>query len=153
VEVAMKWSRLAVVAFALLTSSLSAQTPTNAIGTWKAVFTGPIGPRPKMVAEITFTIQSTPAGLVGTAQAASWPGELEVSDLKLEGDRLSFTGTGKKGWSTGIGGVVTQHCCPKLKFAGTIKGDDMVLMLTWTSTEFDDPGKAPLPMEAKRISK
>ena len=149
----MKLSRLAIVALALLTSSLSAQTPTSPVGNWKAVFTGPIGPRPKMVAEITFSIQSTPAGLTGTAQAESWPGDLEVSDLKFEGNRLRFTGIGKKGWSTGIGGVTTQHCCPKLKFDGTIEGDKMTLMLIWTSTEYDDSEKEPLPMEARRIVK
>ena len=147
----MKSSRLAIVALVLLTSSLSAQTSANPIGNWKAVFTGPIGPRPKMVDEITFSIRSTPSGLAGTARASNWPGDLDVSDIKVDGDRLSFTGTGKKGWSTGAGGVMTEHCCPMLKFAGTIKGDEMMLELTWTSTEFDDPGKAPLPMEAKRI--
>ena len=149
----MKSFRLGIGALVLLTSSLSAQTTATPFGTWKAVFVGPIGPRPKMVAEITFSIQSTPNGLTGTAQASSWPGELEVSDLKFEGSRLSFTGTGKKGWSTGIGGVTTQHCCPKLKFDGTIRGDEMSLMLIWTSTEYDGSDKEPLPMEAKRIAK
>jgi hypothetical protein len=123
-----------MVVLAWLASSLSAQATTNAVGTWKAVFVGPIGPQPKMV-------------------ASNWPGELDVSDLKFEGDRLSFTGTGKKGWRTGIGGVVTDHCCPKLKFDGTITRDEMTLLLTWGSTESDDASKAPLPMEAKRLSR
>lgn len=149
----MKRYRPAIVALALLTAPLSAQTTTNPVGNWKAVFVGPIGPRPKMVDVITFSIQSTPTGLAGTAQAASWPGELEVSDLKFEGSRLTFIGTGKEGWSTGVGGNPMQyHCCPKLKFAGTIQGDQMKLMLTWTSTEFDDPNKEALPMEATRVS-
>ena len=42
---------------------------------------------------------------------------------------------------------------PKLLFDGTIDGDEMKLTLVWTSTGLGDPGKEPLPMEAKRISK
>jgi hypothetical protein len=149
----MTRSRIALAVLVLLSLALSAQPAADPVGNWKAVFTGPIGPRPKMVAEITFSIRSTPDGLKGAARASNWPGELEVSDIKFAGNRLSFTGTGSKGWSTGIGGVVTHHCCPRLKFDGTIDGDVMTLMLNWGSTENDDPLKPPLPMEAKRVSR
>jgi hypothetical protein len=140
-----------VVALALVTTSLAAQATVTPIGDWRAEFVGPIGPRPMMVDAITFTIKSTPNGLAGTARASNWPGDLVVSDIKFEGNRLTFTGTGSKGWTTGVAGVRTDHCCPKLKFDGTIDGDKITLMLTWGSTEFDSPSKEPLPMEAKRI--
>lgn len=68
--------------------------------------------------------------------------------MKVEGDQLRFTGTGKTGWS--VNGE--YHCCPRLVFVGTIKGDEMKLTMTWTSTERpSDPNAQPLPMEAKRI--
>lgn len=150
----MKCFRLGVIALALISVALSAQSAPDPVGNWRAVFVGPIGPRPMMVDAITFSIQSTPEGLKGTARASNWPGDLEVSDLKLTGNRLTFTGTGTKGWSTSAGGSGMQYyCCPKLIFDGTIRGDEMSLMLTWTSTEYDGSDKAPLPMEAKRISK
>jgi hypothetical protein len=143
--------RLIVVAFVLLGNTLAAQVTATPIGNWRAEFVGPIGPRPKMVDAITFTITSTSSGFAGTARASIWPGDLVVSDIKFQGNRLTFTGTGAKGWSTGVGGVMTDHCCPKLKFDGVIDGDKMTLSLIWVSTEFDDPNEPPLPMEARRL--
>jgi hypothetical protein len=132
---------------------VSAQTDPT--GSWRAVFVGPMGDRPKMVGAITFTIQSTPTGLTGTARAAEWPGDLEVSEIKLDGDRLSFVGIGKRGYSTRMpGGPLEHYCCPKLIFDGTIQGDEMKLEVTWTSTHLvTDPNARSLPMEAKRVSR
>jgi hypothetical protein len=148
----MRGCRL-LVAFTLATVSLSAQA--NPVGSWHAVFVGPMGDRPKIVDAITFSIQSTPAGLTGVARAAEWPGDLVVTDLKFEGNRLSFTGTGKRGWSSSLpGGPMVYHCCPKLVFVGTIQGDEMKLEMTWTSTEVtDDPTARTVPMEAKRVAR
>ena len=148
----MKCLRLAALALVLLSLTISAQT--NAVGDWKAVFVGPIGPRPIMFDAVTFSIQVTPSGFTGTARAGDWPGDLDVSAMKLEGDRLTFTGTGKKGWSTRFaGGPREDHCCPKLVFAGTIRGDEMKLTMTWQSTDRpDDPNAPQLPMEATRLS-
>jgi hypothetical protein len=74
---------------------------------------------------------------------------LEVSELKVDGSHLTFTGTGKTGWESNR----VPHCCPKLLFDGTIEGDLMKLTLTWRSTESPDTsGAAPLPMEARRVS-
>ena len=138
---------------ALATVTLAAQA--NPVGSWNAVFVGPMGDPPKMVDAITFSIQSTPAGLTGPARAAEWPGDLVVSNVKLEGDRLSFTGTGSRGYSTRpAGGPWEHHCCPKLVFVGTIQGDEMKLEMSWTSTDRpNDPTAKPLPMEAKRVSR
>ena len=101
---------LVALSFAVVT--VSAQTDPT--GSWRAVFVGPMGDRPKMVGAMTFTIQSTPTGLTGTARAAEWPGDLEVSEVKLDGDRLSFVGIGKRGYSTRMpGGPLEHYCCPK----------------------------------------
>jgi len=120
-----------------------------AVGRWKAVFVGPMGPRPQMVSAVTFTIASSDAGFTATAKTEpEWPGELEVSDLKLEGDTVSFSGTGKSGWA--VNGE--PHCCPKLKLAGTVTGDTMRLTLTWVSTERPDAAMfKDLAMEATRV--
>jgi hypothetical protein len=148
----MKFLRLAALTVVLLPLTLSAQM--NAVGDWKAIFVGPIGPRPKMVDAVTFSIRMTPDGLTGTSRASNWPGDLDVSDVKLEGDRLTFTGTGKRGWSTQFaGGPIEDHCCPKLVFDGTIRGDQMTLTMTWQSTERpDDPNAPQLPMQATRLT-
>jgi hypothetical protein len=146
----MKFSGLATLALLLLPLTLSAQA--NAVGDWKAVFVGPIGPRPKMVDEITFTIQATPKGFVGTARAASWPGDLDVADVILEGNRLTFTGTGRLGSSGTDNGAAWARCCPKLMFDGTIEGNKMKLTMTWGNSDGPDVRPA-LPMEATRVAK
>jgi hypothetical protein len=145
-EAHTKFSRLVAIAAVVLPAILSAQA--NAVGNWKAVFVGPMGPRPQMVDAVTFTIQATSSGFTGTARAEpEWPGDLDVSDVKLEGDQLKFTATGRTGWS--VNGQ--YHCCPRLVFVGTIKDDEMTLTMTWTSTERpDDPSARSVPMEAKR---
>ena len=143
----MRCFRVATIAVLVLPTMLFAQT--SAVGKWKAVFVGPMGPRPQTVDFVMFTISATASGFTGTARTEpEWPGELDVSDVKVEGDQLTFTGTGKRGWS--VNGE--HHCCPRLVFAGTIKGDEMKLTMTWTSTEGpNDLDRKPVPMEAKRI--
>jgi hypothetical protein len=147
----MKFSRLAVLVFVALPVALSAQA--DAVGDWEAVFVGPVGPRPKMFDRVTFSIQATSSGLTGMARAGHWPGDLTLSDVKLEGDRLTFTATGKTEWSTAYsGGPMVYHCCPKLVFAGTIEGNEITLTMTWQSTEQpDDPNAPQLPMVAARL--
>jgi hypothetical protein len=140
--------RLAVVAVLALSAAPAAQT--TVVGTWHAQFVGPIGPRPKMVDAVTFRFQSGPTGLTGTAKAEpEWPGDLDVSAITVDGDHLTFTGTGKVGSSSNG----QYHCCPRLVFDGTIKGNQMALTMTWTSTAFPNAPAAPaVPMEATRVS-
>jgi hypothetical protein len=125
---------------------------TGPIGHWRAVFVGPTADRPKMVDAITFTLESTPAGLTGVGRASNWPGDLTLSDIAIEGDHVSFRGTGKLGWSVSFGGPMVEHCCPQLSFEGTLKGDEIALTMRWRSTENpDDPDPRPLPMVATRV--
>ena len=128
----------------------AAQAPqAGLIGNWRAEFTGPMGPRPQMVTDVVFTFRQTSTGLSGTAKTEpEWPGDLDVTEIKVDGDKFSFVGTGRRGWS--VNGE--KHCCPRLTFAGTIKADTMTLTMTWTSTENpNDPAGRTVPMEAKRV--
>jgi hypothetical protein len=149
----MKFLRLAVLVLVASPFALSAQA--DAVGDWEAVFVGPMGPRPKMFDRVTFSILAISSGYTGTARAGHWPGDLTVSDVKLEGNRLTFTATGKMGWSTAhSGGPMVYHCCPKLVFVGTIEGNEITLTMTWQSTERpDDPDAPQLPMAAARLPK
>ena len=142
-----------MVAVILLAGAAGTPAQSRVAGDWKAIFVGPIGPRPKMVAAVTFSIRDTPSGLIGAARASNWPGDLEVTDIKLDGDRLTFTGTGAVGSSSTRNGVRTESCCPKLVFEGTIRGDEIDLAMTWTSTDpHAGPASAPLPMLARRVT-
>jgi hypothetical protein len=139
--------RLAVVALLAMPAVLAAQA--SAVGNWRAVFVGPIGPRPNMVGSVLFSVTAGPNGLTGTAKTMpEWPGDLDVTGITLDGNHLTFIGTGRDGWSVNR----QYHCCPRLVFDGTIKGDQMTLTMTWTSTEApNDPTAAVLPMEATRL--
>ena len=70
-------------------------------GVWEAVFTGPMGERPKMVSEIVFTLASSGNALTGAVHAAAWPGDATVSDGKIDGDRVTFTMIGKRPFQAG----------------------------------------------------
>ena len=101
----MRFLRMALLVVLSLPATLLGQT--NAVGTWKAVFVGPMGPRPQMVDSVIFTIEARGNSFTGTAKTEpEWPGVLTVSDVKLAGDTLSFIGTGKDGW-TSNGQIIT----------------------------------------------
>jgi hypothetical protein len=144
----------ALTALVLLVTPLSVPAQTGALGHWKAEFVGPIGDRPKMVSEITFTLESGSAGLSRSGRAGIWPGDLELSSIVLDGDRVRFTGTSDQTWSTKMfGEPLVVHCCPQLTFEGTVRDDVMILNMTWRSTENpDDPTARAVPMIATRVS-
>ena len=147
----MRFLRLTALALVLLPLTTAAQTvQTNPVGEWRAVFVGPLDDRPKMVDAVTFSIRTTSDGLTGTAQAGQWPGSLEISDVKVAGDRLTFTAIGKEGYRTSSGGKFEEHCCPKLVFTGTIDGDQMKLTLDWQSTEHpSNPVRRPTAADGR----
>jgi hypothetical protein len=77
---------------------------------------------------VPFSIRDTPNGLAGSARAGSWPGDLEVSDSTVSGDRVSFAGTSKLWWRAMHDGVFAEFCCPKLIFEGNMRGDEIDLI-------------------------
>jgi hypothetical protein len=145
----MRMCRIAMLIALLLPAAVSAQT--TAVQKWKAVFVGPKDHRPKMMSGATFSISQVAGGSTVSAartDGTGWPGELDVSDVKLAGEHVSFVGTGRTGWT--VNGV--PHCCPRLVFTGTIDGDEMTLTMTWATTEHPDGSTASVyAMVAKRV--
>ena len=120
-------------------------------GIWKAVFTGPLGEQPKMVSEIFFDLISNGDSLTGTVHAASWPGDGEVSDGKIDGDRATLTMIGHLPFQAGrAGAMVTGY--PKLCFTGIRHGNGMNLDLLWTEAQSSCESGRLLPMAAKKVA-
>jgi hypothetical protein len=142
--------RFALVLFAVAFLNAAANDVT---GTWKAVFTGPIGEQPKMVSEMVFNFKVEGSKLTGTAHMAAWPGDAEITDGKIDGDRIMFTVIGKKPWTAGSGGVTTSGY-PKLVFDGSLKGGEIDLKLNWGSvlTTGEERSGRELDMRAKKAS-
>jgi hypothetical protein len=88
----MKWMRFVLVLSAA--ASLNA-TANDFTGTWKAVFSGPIGNRPKIVSEIVFNFDVDRNTVTGNAHMSASPGDAEISNGKIDGDRITFTVVGK----------------------------------------------------------
>jgi hypothetical protein len=101
-------------------------------GTWKAVFTGPLMDRPKMVSEMIFDLKTDGDKLTGTAHIGNWPGDGPVLDGKIAGDRFSFTFIGKSPWTSG-GPEGNASGLPRLTFRGTLQGNEMKLTAIWDS--------------------
>ena len=147
----MKWMRFALVLSAV--AFLNA-TANDFNGIWKAVFTGPIGERPKMVAEMVFNIKVDGRKVTGLAHMDAWPGDAEITDGKIDGDRITFTVIGKLPWTAGVGGVVTSSGYPKLVFNGSLKDGGRNLKLNWGSilTTGEERSGSLLDMRAKKTS-
>jgi hypothetical protein len=145
----MRLLRFTLVLFAVLIVAPSAQT--NATGTWKAEFTGPVGDRPKPFGTVIFRLRVSDNHVSGTAVMGNWPGEAPLTETEFDGEHFSFTAIGSRGWSSS--GVA--HCCPKMLFDGTIHDDDMVLTMVWSSTE-SSPDEAfsgkKIPLRARKVS-
>src|SRR4051794_19538604 len=71
-------------------------------GAWNAHWTGRIGDRPKMIGKIRFDFSTGREGLTGIAHMVGWPGDCPISDVKIDGGRISFTATGRVPSSSGI---------------------------------------------------
>jgi hypothetical protein len=132
--------RLLAVAFAFA-AGLTGSAQTVPDQTWKAVFTGPIGDRPKMFSEVVMDWKVRGGVITGTAHAGNWPGNAPISDGVLSGKKFSFTAIGTLGSSTGF---------PKMDFEGTIDGDKMdVTMMFGYVDSYMVPRK--LPMSGSRV--
>jgi hypothetical protein len=118
-------------AIVLAAAALSAPA-ADISGTWKVDFVGPEGDRPKTVAEMVFELETEGNQLTGIAHIGSWPGDAEIEDGKIDGDRFSFTAVGKLPWSSkSRDGEASGY--PRLRFTGTIDEGKMKLTLVWDS--------------------
>jgi hypothetical protein len=144
--------RLACLALAAITTTPLAQSAPA--GAWKAVFSGPTASRPKVPSYFELDIRRTDAGVTGTVRADKWPYDGVISDARIDGQHVTFTSVMERGsWRTGSGGMLVDHCCPKLIFSGTIEGDKMTLTLTWSSTEVGDGSGTIYQMEATQLKR
>ncbi len=129
------------------TDTATAENIPGLDGVWRAVFTGPMGERPKMVSEIVFTLNSIGTDLTGIVHAAVWPGDAPVTDGRIDGDKVTFSMTGHLPFqANGVEGY------PKLCFTGTRNGDDMKIGLLWTVARSACKDGKLLPMAAKRVA-
>jgi hypothetical protein len=118
----MKLTSLAtfLLATALAASSLPA-SGADLTGTWKLRFAGPKDNAPKTVGSIVLELKSATDAVTGTAHIGVWPGDAPIADVKVDGDRITFTATGSLGSTTGI---------PTCQFIATVHGDEMTLTMT-----------------------
>ena len=123
-------------------------------GTWRVVFTGPIGQQPKMVSEMIFDLKAAGDKLTGTAHMGNWPGDAPLIDGKIEGDRISFTAFGNSPWRARSATGEASSGLPKLTFTGTIQGNEMQLTVVWDSVMLygKSAGGREYEMKGKRFS-
>ena len=78
--------------------------------------------------KMTLELQVDGSTITGTAVAGNWgawPGPSDISDGKIEGDRFSFTATGRSPWwSRSAAGVETSGY-PIMRMSGRILGDEI----------------------------
>jgi hypothetical protein len=139
-------SALLILVAALATSA------ADFIGTWKAVFTGPVAERPKMVTEMIFEVIATKDKLTGTAHMGGWPGDAPLSEGNVEGDRISFIAVGKSPWRAASSAGESSGL-PKLIFSGTLQGGEIQLKVVWDNVMLygDSPAPRELAMKAVKI--
>jgi hypothetical protein len=108
-------------------------------GQWIARFTED---PPKTVAEVILDLKASGSELTGAAHLGNWPGDVDFTGGKIEGDRFSFTVVGRyPWWSKGPKGEASG--LPRLTFTGAIRGDRMELSIVWDSVMFyGDPPEA-----------
>jgi len=92
-------------------------------GTWKTV-PKPESPLMKTVYEPTFEFTVEGDKLTGTARVDGWPGNGIISDGKVEGDRITFTLTHDRTYTTNGKTFYATYRC-----AGTVHGDELDLTM------------------------
>lgn len=105
-----------------------------------------------MVSEMIFNFNVDGNTVTGHAHMAAWPGDAEISNGKIHGDRITFTVLGKLPWTRSYQGVTTSGY-PKLVFDGTLRGGEIMITLDWESilTTGEEETGRKLPMRAKRV--
>lgn len=124
----MTFLRLAILSAALVVDASAADIN----GTWNADFVGPAEDRPHTVDKMVFELKSDGTNISGTAHIGSWPGDITVTEGKIESNRISFTVVGTGAWTShGPNGAASGY--PRLTFSGTVNGKGMKLKLVWDS--------------------
>lgn len=144
-----------IVSMVLLAAAALPAACADITGTWKAVFKGELGSRPKMVSEIVLELYTRDGGAIsGIAHMGAWPGDAALMDGKVEGGRISFTACGSTPWrSKSASG--NSSGLPKLSFTGTLHENEIRLVVVWDNVMLygEKPAAAEHLMTAERISK
>jgi hypothetical protein len=74
----------------LLTATCLAAAPADFAATWKVKYTGPPMTGPKSIGSmiLAFTVEGDRVS--GIAHIGTWPGVAPITDVKVEGDKISF---------------------------------------------------------------
>jgi hypothetical protein len=116
---------LPVVAALVLSASDS-----RIAGNWNVQFTGGVGY--KTIGDASFEFKVDGDKLTGMTRVGDgYPGRAPISEGKIDGDRISFTAIGKN---------TAMNYTFKMKFVGTVHGDELELAMTM---EFDDGSTSP----------
>lgn len=145
----------------LVAGVLHAQAPAaDATGIWKVEFVGPMGDRPRTVSGMLLELEANGPKLTGVVHMNNWPGCAHISEGTIAGNRLTFTANGTSPWkSGGSGNALVGY--PRLRFSGTVEGDQIKLTVNWGSvvsgilnfknvTDLEQSGP-DLPMEGRRL--
>ena len=128
----------------------------DATGIWTVEFVGPIGDRPRTVGGMLLELAASGSKLTGIAHMNNWPDCAYISEGSVVGNRVTFTANGKSPWNSDS---LTGY--PRLRFTGTIRGDQITLVVNWGSVVSGGLGNKPvkdleqpgndLPMEGRRL--
>jgi len=127
------------------------QTPNlHLSGDWDAVCVGPPGDDPNWPKALHTGIPTklylnvSGGNISGTAVVDYWPGLSDISDGRMDGDRFSFTLTGRspsRSWSPERGEVVLY---PVMYIVGILRADEITYTFKW--------GKFQTEMNGKRVT-
>jgi hypothetical protein len=133
----MKVLRVAAVLLSIL--AVDVATQSSPAGTWRAVFVGPEGDRPKMFVDVLLDLKVDETTLTGMAEMGVWPGRAPIADGKIDGNRFTFTWTGlRPAYANG------RLFYPRMTFAGILDGNQMTLTMIQN-------GDRPLEMKGERL--
>ncbi len=108
-----------------LTAALAATafaTPVSDVsGRWKVLYAGPPGTAPKTIGSMILDLKVSGDEVTGMVRIGVWPGDAPIADGKIDGDRITFTATGRLDSTSGI---------PTCRFEVTVHGDDMSVAMT-----------------------
>jgi len=127
----------------LLVAAVAFAAPEDVAGIWKLEYSGP-GTGPRTVVSIILDLKVDGTLVSGTAHIGSWPGDAPIVDAKLDGDRITFTATGHLDSTTGI---------PTCQFVATLRGDEMVVVMTTIKNPNGVLGYGPSEYKGKRDSR
>jgi hypothetical protein len=98
----------------------------------------------KTIAGADFEFKADGNTLTGTANVGhGWPGLATVSDGRIDGDRISFTVQGRLWSSTGY---------PKMRFTGTVSGDEIRLTMDFYQDAFSQNPIGQTEFKGRRVS-